>query len=220
VEIEMSYTAKIALLVVLALGLARSAVATPISGSIGFSDGFHTTATSTSIVSQLTFMDVNGLANASGCAESFGSGCASSGDYAFAFDIAGNGQLIFDYGAFEFSADSFTDIARGALTCNNRGDCQDSISFVATGTISDGSLLFDPTPFRMTWSAQGKCSQNIIEGPMLDCGAGTISAGWSATIVALAPDSLSIQQVPEPGILPLVGAGLVLLGGFGWRRKQ
>jgi hypothetical protein len=216
----MSYTAKTAMLSLLALGLATSANATPITGSIGFSDGFHTTATSTSIVSQLTFMDVNGLANASGCAESFGSGCANSGDYAFAFDITGNGQLIFDYGAFEFLANSFTDVTRGPLTCNNRGDCQDSISFTATGTITDGSLLLDPTPFRMTWSAQGKCSQNIIEGPMLDCGAGTISAGWSADLVALAPDSLSIQAVPEPGILSLVGASLVLLGGFGWRRKQ
>jgi hypothetical protein len=65
------------------------------------------------------------------------------------------------------------------------------------------------------------CTQNIIEGPMINCGAGSISAGWTATLVATnTPVTLGDgDPIPEPGTLALLAGGFVLLGTFAFRRK-
>ena len=195
--------------------LAGPALATPIDGSMTFSDGFATTATSTSIVSQLNVMDVNGNANASGCTGAFGAGCSSSGNYALVFDITlSSGQLVFDYNGFHFTSTSFGAPNRTALTCDKRGDCSDAISFTATGDVTGPG--FDSTPFVMQWSAHATCAQNVIVVPMIACGDGTIQASWSATVFA----GSAIQAVPEPGSLALIGTAFVLLAWVVRRRRR
>jgi hypothetical protein len=194
------------MLTVAALVLAGPAAAGPIDGTVTFSDGFATTATTTSIVSQLNVMDVNGNANANGCSGAFGAGCSSSGNYALVFDITvSSGQLVFDYNGFHFTATSFGSPNRSALNCDKSGNCGDSISFTATGDVTAAG--FDPTPFFMQWSADATCTQNVIIVPMLSCGAGTISAQWTATIYA----GNAVRLVPEPSSLALMSLGLLLL---------
>lgn len=179
-----------------------------IDGTVTFADGFATTATSTSIVSQLNVMDVNGNAHASACTGTFGAGCSSSGNYALVFDItAAAAQLVFDYNGFHFTATSFGSIVRSDLTCDKSGNCGDGISFIATGDVTGAG--FSATPFEMVWSADATCTQNVINLPMLACGAGTISASWNATIYA--GSAAPARVVPEPNVLALLGAALLLL---------
>jgi hypothetical protein len=201
--------------IALALAVAGPAVAGPIDGTVTFSDGFATTATSTSIVSQLTVMDVNGNAAANGCTGAFGAGCSSSGNYALAFDITlSSGQLVFDYNGFHFTATSFGTPDRSALSCDKHGNCSDAISFTAIGDVTGGG--FNSTAFLMQWSAHATCSQNVIITPMLACGAGTISAEWTATVYA----GSAIRLVPEPATLSLIGSAFILLAWMMRRRRR
>jgi len=198
---------------------ATPSLAGNIDGTVSFSDGFATTAMTTSIVSQLNVMNVNGNANATGCTGAFGAGCSSNGLYALVFDItSSSAQLVFDFNGFHFTATSFGSIDRTGLTCDKSGDCGDAISFVATGDVTGNGM--SSTPFAMLWSADATCSQNVINLPMLACGAGTISAGWNAQIFAgTAATSVAVQTAPEPSVLALMGLGLLAVTFFTRRRR-
>lgn len=203
----------------LGLGVAASAHASFINGSISFNDGFDVTATTTSIVSQMTSIDVGGTSNASGCTADFGAGCASSSNYAQDFDLSAlGGQIVFLYDGFTFVVSDFSSIVRTGLNCDRMGNCADGLSFTGTGSVTGGT--FDETAFTMSWSATAGCAQNSIASP-IQCAPGTITAHWIATVSALGkgPDDPVVGPqpplpTPEPGSLALVG---LALGAAGWR---
>ena len=59
-----------------------------INGGISFSDGFDSTGTTTSIVSQLVAVDVKNPIQAFDCTGDFGPACVSPGNYAVDFTWA------------------------------------------------------------------------------------------------------------------------------------
>ena len=198
-----------------ALGSGGASAAPFINGGISFSDGFDSTGTVTSIVSALTFVDVNNGAftTATSCSGDFPGGAICIpflGAFASDFTIGGPAvPMIYSWGAFTFTipAVGFGVPVRTALTCS-AGSCIDFLSFAATGVVSAAG--FAPTAFTLNWTAQGGCHESAAA-------AGTCSdsytSSWSSSITALG------TNVPEPGSLALIGIALAGLA-LARRRKQ
>jgi len=201
----------------LGAGLVATTVATPaiaafINGGIGFSDGFDTTGTTTSIVSQLTAVDVqNGATTlAQGCTGDFTPpACAILGAFANDFNLSGGAQNVYQYGGFTFQVTLFGSPNRTSLTCSN-GLCQDALQFIALGIVSGNG--FQPTAFLMGWGATGNCVESTTTAGQ--CGSQVVGT-WQSTITATG----HAQIVPEPGTIALLGLALGLLGIIARRRK-
>jgi len=196
-------------LLAVALGSGGASALPFISGGIGFSDGFHTTGTTTSIVSQLVSVDINTSTLAQACSGDFGAGCFVIGSFANDFTIGVN-SLIYQYGAFTFTVPgiAFGVPLRTALTCVD-GKCSDNLQFLATGVVSAAG--FADTAFTLNWNAGGTCNENPLKPG--ECGS-NVTPTWNSNLVALGHST-----VPEPGTLALIGVALTGLG-FARRRKQ
>ena len=191
-----------------------SAHAVFISGSVSFSDGFQgTTGDANSVVSQLVSVNVvntAGVAVASGCSGAF-VGCTSGTAQDFTIGTVPVVMYsVVDGTTFTFTATAFSGVVRTALSCVG-GFCTDSILFNVTGTVSGAG--FDTTNFAGNWTANGACQDAAAAGP--NCTAGTNSASWSSSNVALGTPG----KIPEPSSMLLVGAGLVGLAAWARKRK-
>lgn len=189
----------------LALGLgAAPAQAAFINGGISFSNGFDSTGTTTSIVSQLTLVDVQNPVQALGCSGTFGSTPCVPGFGAFAndFSVLDNGAVIFVWDAFTFVIDVFHSIVRDGLTCDANNQCVDRLLFLGTGYVTGGG--FDDTQILLNWSSQGNCTMGAFPG---ECGS-NVTASWSASITATGVG----RFVPEPHGAALIGLGALLAG--------
>jgi hypothetical protein len=182
--------------------LSGPAWASPIVGSISFSDGFTSLSTSgTAIVSDLVNIDVAASTLAQACTGVLATGGAcipSTGTFASSFILADPiaTQIVYTYNGFVFTVNALAGpISRGSFTCA-AGSCSDSLGFTGTGIITGGG--FDPTPFSMVWTAQGTCT--AAAGAAL-CAAQTSSGFWNARVTAL----------PEPATLALLAVATLLL---------
>ena len=180
-----------------------SASATPIIGSVMFSDGFTSlSATNTAVVSNLININVGSSTLAQACTGAFATGGAcipSTGTFASSF-VLNNPiatQIVYTYNNFVFTVTGISGvITRTGLTCSN-GVCNDSLAFTGTGTVT-GPAGFDPGNFSMVWTAQGSCT--AAAGAAV-CAPGTATGVWQARV-----------SVPEPTTVALLGLAIVLLG--------
>jgi PEP-CTERM motif len=183
-----------------------------INGGISFSDGFGSTGTTTSIVSELVFIDVTNPVQAFNCSGDFGAACVSPGDYARDFNVGAVNQLIFEYQGFTFIVAEFLNITRTPLVCDTiePDQCFDTLTFNGRGVVSGPG--FDDTGFLLAWTAQGTCTQAQGTDPI--CGS-NVNASWSASISATGRAGF---LVPEPQTAALLGLGLVALALIRRRR--
>lgn len=183
-----------------------------ITGAISFADGLENFGTTTSIVSSLTAIDDNPATpeTADSCVGAFICPPGTTGAFASDFTIGVGGQLIYTYGGFTFTVETFSPITRNALTCAN-GGCGDSLLFSAAGTVEGNG--FDPTLFTMEFSAQGRCVQ--AASGATECNPDLVTASWSSSVVATGRPGLI---VPEPHTAVLLGIGLIALALMRRRR--
>jgi PEP-CTERM motif len=187
------------------------AVALPVAGGVSFGDGFTSTGTTNSIVSLLTSVGISTPEGAFGCTGDFATGllCVPpSGTFASSF-VIGTPSTMFAFDGFSFATTGFSNVFRGAFTCNGVS-CSDMLSFNGTGTVTKAG--FDPSVFLLTWTAQGGCTESSATSNL--CG-GNVTASWSASITAIG----QVVRVPEPNALALLGLGLGMLGFMTRSRK-
>lgn len=182
----------------------HSASATPILGSIMFSDGFASFPSSTTaVVSELGPVDVASTTLAQACTGVLATGGAcipTSGTFASDFTLANpiSVQLVYAYNGFLFTVTALSGaITRTALTCG-ASTCNDALAFTGTGTVT-GPAGFDPGVFSMMWTAQGSCARSPTGA--LACAAGTQTGSWQALV----------STVPEPGTVALFGMAILAL---------
>jgi len=182
------------------------------SGSISISGNSLTVpAASGSIVSLLNSF-VASSASAGGGTGSF-IGCAVSCATTIPnFNITGLPSTMFTFttggDTFTINLQSATTVVRTAFVTGGEL-LSDSVSFNASGEISDSLNLFDSTAFSGNFTANGSCTS--VNG--LIC-AGTPTSSYSASLSALE----RAVTTPEPTSIALIGAGMLGLGAFRRRR--
>lgn len=196
----------------LALGLAAgSAHAEFISGGISFSDGFQSTGTTSSIVSDLGFIDINNIAQAYGCTGAFAPNpCVPADAFSNDFFIRDNAQIVFDWNGYTFTVLDFRSVTRTALECE-ADLCFDQLTFLATGSVVGNG--FEETGIVFNWTSQGSCVEDAAFADR--CGS-DVTASWSASITATGRAPI---DVPEPHGAALLGLGALAMA-FVRRRTQ
>ena len=193
-----------ALLCVLFNGGAQAAF---INGSISFSDGFDVVPTPpnfTCIVNCGTgIFDINNTVNSYAPGSSTNDFIGTTSAQAADIDVSALPFVMYatDSG-FSFEVTSIVEASSSALSCNG-GRCIDSITYDIGGIVSGAG--FDSTAFLGNWTANGSCLEPGNSG---QCRNETQSASWSASISALGEEPPP-ENVPAPGTLLLLGAGLL-----------
>lgn len=158
-----------------------AAHATPIFGSIMFSDHLAATSGSANTAGANVVAGASTLAQA--CTGVFAAGMAgcrpSPGTSASSFTLADplSVPIVYTYNNFVFTVTAM----EGSVT--NTGG---SLGFVGTGTVT-GPAGFDAAPFTIVWNAN------------------TTSGYWVARLNAAAP------ALPEPGTVALIGIAMMAL---------
>jgi hypothetical protein len=188
-----------------------TAQASPLVAGISFTDGLENFGTTTSIVSQMTVADDNSASidtasTCTGALDAGGNNCATpTGSFAHDFNIGVLGtQLAYTYNGYSFFVTDFIVVTRTPLVCNGT-QCFDFLSFAANGYVTGNGI--DPTAITLSWSAQGVCNESGNTKPGGTC-AQVTTASWSSSISA----NGLLFQVPEPGSIALIGAGLLAFG--------
>lgn len=198
---------KLSVLVTSAM-LAMSAQAAFINGSLSFSGFLDDTpgAGSSSIVGELPPVNVNPAALAGSPTGDFAAGAA----VAFDFLPPATPFTVFTTGGFTFQVTAIENVVgQTPLDCVANGQgflCDDALLIDFRGIVSGNG--FDATAFNGNWSAQGTCTS--ADGSTCN---GPSSASYSSSIV-----STGRNDIPEPGMLSLVGLGLAGVA-FSRRRK-
>jgi hypothetical protein len=181
--------------VVLAAALAwQTSSATPIIGSLSFSDGFTTP--------NLVNINVGTSTLAQACVGVFATGGAcvpSTGTFASSFNLVDpiGAQLVFSYDGFLFTVTNLVGpISSSGLVCGG-GSCSATLAFNGVGTVT-GPAGFTANAFAMSWSASGTCTSAAAAAVCAEPLAGT----WTARVSA----------APEPGSLALIALSAALLG--------
>lgn len=188
--------------------LAMSAQAAFINGAVSFIGSFQNLpgAGSPVVVGAVPPADLDPSALAVSANGNFVNGPAT----AFDFLPPPTPFTLFTSGGFTFTVTVVEGIvAQTPLDCvSNNGSflCDDSVLIDFRGIVSGNG--FEPTAWNGNFSAQGTCTS----GDGILC-SGPSSASWSSSIV-----STGRADIPEPGMLALVGLGLAGVA-FSRRRK-